>query len=248
MRERPILFGAPMVRALLNCTKSQTRRSVKNQPPADCCRVMVGNYHPTVIDRNGHEQPGPEVFGACSEDGAWGLVSPYGMPGDRLWVRETFWCDDEDGSIIYRASGDAGIVETNKHETGLARYNWRPAIFMPRWASRITLEVTGVRVERLQDISEADAIAEGCCADKVYTWWQGYFYQKGIDDLTHGEAIGDEPPGWMIEPKKMKHRPWLHRDARWNYKILWESINGPGSWKINPSVWVIEFRRMESHA
>lgn len=119
-RERPILFSGPMVRALLDGRKTQTRRVVNPQP-------------------------------ATSSDGrACGPIRcPYGAPGDTLWVRET-WCSYMPGSVRYRADGhnDAG-------------WTWRPSIFMPRWASRLTLRVYGVRVERVQQITQADARAEG---------------------------------------------------------------------------------------
>lgn len=218
MTDRPILFSGPMVRALLAGTKTQTRRVLKVQPHEEAGSLMVGPYHPTVIDRHGDDQPGPEIFGVYSSCGEFGLRCPYGQPGDRLWVRETWrlWDgqshvqgepldpDVLDGSLIgldaqflkslpreYRAdSGDDGP--------------WRPSIHMPRWAIRITLEITAVRVERLQDISEADAQAEGC-----------------IDvDYSTG------------------------RTYRAAYRELWEQINGHGSWAANPWVWVVEFRRI----
>ena len=160
MKERPILFSAPMVRAILGGTKKQTRRAIKGDLD-DEARLHVGMYHPTVTDRHGEEQPGPEVFGAWTTDGEWAMRCPYGQPGDRLWVRETFQRFSEDGEIIYKAdkAGFDAMNELKRDEFYEAR--WRPSIHMPRWASRITLEVTAVKVERLQDISEADAKAEG---------------------------------------------------------------------------------------
>src|SRR5690606_197652 len=88
MKERPIIFSAPMIRAILAGTKTQTRRAVKPQPSSEWC-PKVGTYHPTMIDRYGEEYPGAEVYGASDE--REGRVCPYGQPGDRLWVRET-WC------------------------------------------------------------------------------------------------------------------------------------------------------------
>jgi hypothetical protein len=134
MKERPILFSAPMVRALLGGSKTQTRRVVKPQP-----------------DRG--EWPWPDMSDA--ERSAWTTSCPYGQPGDRLWVRETHM--DLGACYLYRADAAA----EQERAIVAPRQPWRPAIHMPRAASRITLEITGVRVERLQDISEADAVAEG---------------------------------------------------------------------------------------
>lgn len=156
MGERPILFSAPMVRAILDGRKSQTRRVVKHQPNGS--EIVVGRFHPTVI-RRGEEEPGAEIFGAYSLDGEWGLKCPYGEPGDKLWVREAHslrhgWTVDQPGNAAwYWADGNPEHGDWTKP---------RPSIHMPRWACRIVLEVTEVRVQRLQDINEADCIAEGC--------------------------------------------------------------------------------------
>ena len=136
-------------------------------------------------------------------------------------MRETWWYDEEDNSIIYRADPDSDIVDVNKHESGLAKYNWRPSIFMPRTASRITLGVTGVRVERLQDISEADAMAEGIF--KLEYAGQTSFKNYSLTD------------------EEAECSPMLESPIE-SYKTLWESINGPGSWDLNPWVWVISFK------
>ena len=194
MKERPILFSAPMVRALLAGTKTQTRRVIKPQ------HLAFFNQDAAAMLSDWNERP-----------------LPYGQTGDRLWVREawglhaygddTDWLkggctamDLDDHVIAYRA--DWGPLQDGCH--------WRPSIHMPRHASRITLEVTGVRVERLRDISAADALAEGIPNTSGEIW-------RDADTLT---VIND-------------------------YKDLWESINGPGSWDANPWVWVIEFRRVE---
>ena len=184
MKERPILFSAPMVRALLNGTKTQTRRVVK-------CHV--------------------EDYGIIRHTET---VCPYGQFGDRLWVRETWWRDEEDNSIIYRVDANSDIVDVNKHETGLAKYNWRPSIFMPRAASRITLEITAVRVDRLQDISEGDARAEGA---------------RNLDVASGRETL---------DPYSRQGSCVAH------YKHIWQEINGPDSWDANPWVWVIEFKKV----
>ena len=144
MKERPILFSAPMVLALIAGTKTQTRRLVKT--PAS---PATGFDWSSCLCREIAKCDQP-----CVRCGAIAGPSPYGTPGDRLWVRETFAPSDTDdaraGRWEYRADNHDPLC-----------MKWRPSIFMPRRASRLTLEVTGVRVERLQEISEADAIAEG---------------------------------------------------------------------------------------
>jgi hypothetical protein len=161
MTDRPILFSGPMVRALLDGRKTQTRRIVNPQPSGGST-ILVGRYEPAVVDRHGELQPGPEVFGAYDEDGEWGCVCPYGEPhGDRLWVRETWGTVKGNGiRVVYRADGDPPIDA--HHGTPIpGRMVWTPSIHMPRIRSRITLAVTSVRVERLQEITEEDAKAEG---------------------------------------------------------------------------------------
>jgi hypothetical protein len=145
-----------------------------------------------------------------------GLACPYGAPGDRLWVRETFTCvagpDILPGRVVYRADEPELDVR------------WTPSIHMPRYRSRILLEVEDVRAERLNHISGADAVAEGIEAygqlvgNSVFTTFRDYL--TGAKD----------------------------RAARQSFETLWESINGPGSWAANPWVWVVEFRRLEGGA
>ncbi len=163
MTERPILFSAPMVRAVLAGTKTQTRRVVKRQPsampPGWSLERLAGGFWYAVSGSSRAEN-----IGRC----------PYGQPGDRLWVREAWRVfaafnkkpprDITRNELVWYEAQD----EVPFHPTAFGRL--RPSMFMPRWASRITLEVTGVRVERLQDISEADARAEGAPG-----------YQEGID-------------------------------------------------------------------
>lgn len=162
MKERPILFGAPMVRALLLGTKTQTRRLVK-PPPTH----FIGG--PGVIDSHGKPVPrAPAIeVGVSSRE----IVCPYGVPGDQLWVRET-WAHhvqaqgaerDEDGPFVYAADGPSAL----QHRLPA---KWTLGIHMFRWASRITLEITSARVERLQNISEADAIAEGIERSSKCNW------------------------------------------------------------------------------
>jgi hypothetical protein len=150
---------------------------------------------------------------------------PYGTVGDRLWVREAWMPFDDDHQIgdckyAYRASTTLDGEDIRKEYIRLGRkYQWRPSIHMPRKASRITLEITNIRIERLNAISEADAIAEGIESEphKVF----------GVHYKLYGEL--ERLNQWTVGPK-------------WSYETLWESINGQGSWKQNPWVWVVEFK------
>lgn len=156
MTTRPILFNGTMVRAILSGQKTQTRRPVTPQP-SDTFLPTIGPYQRTLFDkRTGEEYPDPfERFGAFDE--VEDFRSPYGAPGDMLWVRETFCnCIDSSGAddfefTVYQA--------TDKLPHSASK--WTPSIHMPRWASRITLEVVSIRVQRVRDISEQDAISEG---------------------------------------------------------------------------------------
>lgn len=208
MKERPILYCAPMVRSVLDGSKTQTRRVVK---PSHCGYARDSDTDGDLL----------AALDACDISQS---ISPYGQPGDRLWVRETFreWGGTEK-RIDYRATTDVPNPDAN----------WKPSIFMPRAASRINLEITAVRVERLHDISEADAVAEGlACITKDGDRTRKY----GIPDADGMPGTDDH--GW----------PWneWRSDPREAYRKLWESINGPGSWDLNPWVWVIEFKRITS--
>ena len=185
MKERPILFSAPMVRALLNGSKTQTRRAVKPSPVADI-RFCGGAYIPT----NKHGDIAVEAPHIAS-------FSPYGQPGDRLWVRETFIDASSalHSCVIYRADGDDQACGQS----------WKPSIFMPRWASRIMLEITDVRVERLQDISAADAQAEGIVPDGDGGWH--------LADTRHymGDPISSYASLWeyINGPDSWEANPWV---------------------------------------
>jgi hypothetical protein len=165
MSERPILFSAPMVRAILDGRKQQTRRVVKPQDSVETHEDKSG-----VIDVI--HLHSPRCPGYC--DYACKFPCPYGAAGDRLWVRETWSkaksCNAHD--LFYRADGDRQYGKQHALSYVEREDRWRPSIHMPRWASRITLELTGVRVERLQDISDDDAKAEGVVRNE-WSWDDG---------------------------------------------------------------------------
>jgi len=202
MKERPIPFSGEMVRAILEGRKTQTRRVVKPQPAGAAMMRFLSGKEAEVVWRDYGGQ-------------AWRC--PYGVPGDRLWVREGFGvCIGQDvqhaagiprkencGGIVYRAGPS---LRCRCGRLNCTDY-WRPSIHMPRWASRITLEVVGVRVERVQDITDDDAVAEG------------------------------------IDAEENKYDG--HKIPRVNFSGLWDSINekrGYG-WEVNPWVWIVEFKR-----
>lgn len=239
VRERPILFSAPMVRAILAGTKTQTRRVVKPQPtPATRFNTnlplqagdWVWPYPSSTAVRVTNRPTGPE---------GWSKHCPYGQPGDRLWVRETWREIGAPGSrdgADYRAtyveeSVAGGIPRAHALEME-AIERWRPSIHMPRWASRITLEITDVRVQRLQDISEADAIAEGVKPDAGGIC--------GDDDIMVPYIMSEHDMRNLDKP--MMPAPVAR------FVLLWDSINGkqPGvtNWNANPWVWALALKRV----
>lgn len=223
MTERPILFSGEMVRAILDGRKTQTRRIVKPQPE--------------VVDKEPRYQKNTWAF--WSDDVAQyrnGLIveCPYGKPGDRLWVRHDFYkniaAEDSYNEQIWNPYTKSvhWKVEDNRFENGHPEISdcipnfecgyWKhtPSIHMPRWASRILLEVVSVRVERLQDIGEEDAKAEGVPFDGK--WWLG-----GKHPIKGNEQC------WAMAKQAF--------EKRWG-------VIYPGSWEANPWVWVIEFKRV----
>jgi hypothetical protein len=188
MKDRPILFNGPMVRALLDGRKTQTRRAMKLQPIKD------------VSWAGGHYIPGSkrtEGSRISVEAPYVGLACPYGQPGDRLWVRET-WMYGQEPKAIYRA-------DTPVTPDGQA---WRPSIHMPRAVSRITLEIVSVRVERLQDISEADAEAEGVgflrhVPDVDETLTAKQLYDALWESINGNGSWNENPWVWVVEFKKV---------------------------------------------
>ncbi|KWR82512.1 hypothetical protein [Pseudomonas sp. PI1] len=209
MKERPILFSGPMVRAILEGRKTVTRRPVKG----------------SQIPKERHDEPDPAFRWSAvgQHDPRWGFLvtgateaecaqelaragrCPHGRPGDRLWVRETY--ADIGCRLTYRTDVDDGAHCQVK--------KWTPAIHMFRKDSRILLEITAVRVERLQDISEEQALAEGV---------------RG-EPCDHARRACTDIGCWGDT-------------AKGAFGFLWEHLNGAGSWNANPWVWVVEFKRV----
>lgn len=225
MKEHPILFSGPMVRAILDGRKTQTRRIVqwplRSASDGSKRRVLVEADVPLLqeILKGPFQNP---LTRFC----------PYGKPGDRLWVQENYRLKLSDERWVnYPVSGDGWQRWTNPTEAELEKLGKRkrhvglntPGRFMYRSLSRITLEIVSVRVERLQDITEVDAIAEG---------------------IEKAPLTAPDPTGW--KDYRGGYAEAGSCDARDSYRTLWETINGPGSWALNPWVWVVEFKRVES--
>lgn len=202
-----------MVRAIRERRKTQTRRVVIPQPESDVEYVRSGDDVPAgefwLCAWDGDEHNGTELHHST-------ITSPYGLPGERMWVRETWYYDKprdafceewfDPQAMYFRADGEFLAQIPACADLGDPR--WRPSIHMPRWASRITLENTGVRVERVQDISESGAFEEGCTGD-------------GYSICADSFAI-----------------------ARQEFEQTWNTINAKRGygWDANPLVWVVEFR------
>jgi hypothetical protein len=221
MSDSPILFSAEMVRAILDGRKTQTRRVMKVQPWPDAT-VEVGPYHPHWIDRNGESQPGPSTFGAVWDHqdivngGDTGLRCPYGAPGDLLWVREGFavqpelWADNHGPQPIHYTADQVIGFAGKPDQRQIEDYRSKPSIHMPRWASRITLRITDIRVERLQDITEDDARAEGCdparWIDETDVGMEGYRegFARLWNKINGPGAWDDNPWVWVVAFERVK--------------------------------------------
>ncbi|HBX8171721.1 TPA: hypothetical protein MIH42_16890 [Klebsiella pneumoniae] len=228
MKERGMIFNGEMVRAILDGRKTQTRRIMKVQPepsksrPGDfwfSSKKLESMVH--ISDFAPGNSPIADYHLFIQEH-----CCPFGAVGDRIWVRET-WAryniDQNSHDLAYRATTPADWPEEGR---------WRPSIHMPRWASRILLEITNVRIERLNAISPEDAESEGL-------------------ECTNFTGFGDEPglpsypePDVYFDPLKKQWKEYPPEA----FAGLWESIYGEGSWKANPWVWVIEFKRIEGGA
>ncbi|HBZ2223482.1 TPA: hypothetical protein N3Z59_002244 [Klebsiella pneumoniae] len=214
MKERGMIFNAEMVRAILDGRKTQTRRIMKPQPEP-CPRGghwWPSNVFKTMLHVEDEMQNGKGGWG-----GLVGDACPFGDVGDRIWVREAFASGlSTKSTLAYRATHKREDLEDGFYDT----IKWTPSIHMPRWASRILLEITDVRIERLNAISEEDARAEG-------------IIDGGCLNCGEPEPCGCANP----EP-----------DATDAFAYLWQSIYGQESWNANPWVWVISFKRVEGGA
>lgn len=212
MKERPVIFNGEMVRAILDGRKTQTRRAVSDR-------------HLHLIDiasQVGECYPLESGIDHANSQSYYREHCPFGQVGDRLWVRETFAAFDADwkhpGKPHDLKDGPWPNVVYPASVAKIPDGTCRPSIHMPRWASRITLEITAVRVERLNDISEEDAKAEGV--------------------KPAGEMLPDYPDTFLTPKGDFA-------TAKVAFQRLWQSIYGEESWGANPWVWVIEFRRVE---
>lgn len=220
-KERPVIFGPESIRAILSGSKTQTRRVISPQPVHDE-RLNVWQFSASL---RASEQ-GDYFDDKNDFPESWLNFCPYGKPCDRLWVRET-WQYVGPGSGCCDSCDDEALANPANHSIGNVWYRadpkdygitWRPSIFMLRWASRITLQIESIRVERLQEISEDDAKAEGLLE------WK-------LDDMPAYEGARDS----------------LHVTAVSAYASLWNSINlkrGYG-WSLNPWVWVVTFSQVK---
>jgi hypothetical protein len=253
VKERPILMSAPMALASLDDSKLMTRRVVKWNNPAPGLNLGFSGLAAYSY------VPGVFSLESQRGDGAWesrsdATVCPYGRPGDRLWVRETLFAwgrwetrfsakkgRDEwrfvdmtlecGKDYLYAADGVSDTRAFIKRRGGIEPMYWkRPAIFMPRAASRTSLGIVSVRVERLQAINHADALAEGILTVRTPEWDLKHFgaWRKEFDEACR---LGIKPP---VGPSPCA-----------TYRALWEQLNGSESWAANPWVWVIEFRRIK---
>jgi len=222
MRELPIRYLAPMVRALRDGNKTQTRRLIDPQPPS-------GSHPFYILSSNNKKDEGKWRFTAkldhFSETVLGPIACPYGKPGDRQWVQEA-WRVSSAHDYLPPSQLPRGLtVEYLADGPGIFDGKTRPPSHMPRWASRITLEVTGVRTQRLQDISEADALAEGIAelplqAGQPGAWWSADPTQPALHGRTPVDA----------------------------FRLLWQSIYGQNSWSDNPRVWAISFQLIHSQS
>jgi hypothetical protein len=252
MNDHPILMSGPMVRALLDGSKTQTRRIVKPQPTKDADLVNLrweispeGYQHFCRTDKWWDES------GNCTDEDI--ITCPYGKSGDSLWVRETWQLHSratDVAKVVYRASERASHTEFHEFvpvsligntQPKPFQQGWRPSIHMPRWASRMTLELTEVRVERLQEITEEDAKAEGMFfTDYGRKCFHRASPPQDVGDCPAPQEHHPQRDGWMWDRTTSSDQCLgSARSAYWN---LWNTINSADSWNADPWVWVLSFR------
>lgn len=248
MKERPILMKSHEIKGILEKRKTQFRRIINPQPIGEDLRILSNHYDCMIGDDK-------KYWGLTAGDQNWeqtSLQCPYGVDeirdyngslirsGDRLWVRETMvrWLGDGTcgNEWVYKADGSHVIGSDSIRVSN----NVCPSIHMPRWASRITLEVMSVKVERLQDISEEDAKEEGAFFTDYgrtcyHTW-------DGPDACPAPPEHHQQKNGWAMQGTSSSDQ--CLGSARMAFANLWQSINGPGSWETNPWVWVVTFRSL----
>lgn len=223
------------VRAILEGRKTQTRRVIKPQPKPDDDPRSRYTWYQRRKDLAWNQFTHEKFLNRC----------PYGKPGDRLWVREPFWIDERDKTLVVLLDGQAktmcgdGEGWTDVGPLSINRFWYKKSpLFMPRWAARYFLEITNIRVERVQDINEEDAIAEGISSEYV-----------PLSPPQRGRFEYIAPGVRMVNcyGEVDYHAP-AHNTARDAYECLWDSINAKRefSWESNPWVWVIEFKRLEN--
>ncbi len=219
MREHGVIFNSDMVRAILSGRKTQTRKAMKAQPRSSetrvgdywfpCDRVQSMVHVSDFIPNNSAMPDAHEFFSTCC---------PLGGIGDRIWVRETFQvglCTES--TFAYKATHRPSDLDEGWSDV----IKWRPSTQMPRWASRITLEITDVRVEHLQDISDQDALAEGIVTGRYGNdgnWQEGFYLPNN-----------NQP----------------YQTAKAAFCALWQSMYGVDSFYKNPWVWVVEFKKVK---
>lgn len=216
MIERPIIFNGDMVRAILEGRKTQTRRPItKAHDVAWAGAVLPASEAGWIAWWPGTE-PGLAEF--TKRAYRKGFPCPFGEPGDRLWVRETWW-DFGDGHVFYRANHASDPKDDMAHGV-----MWRPSINMPRWASRLTLEITDVRVQRLQEITAQEALADGLALVEIVN--------LAMYGALNSKWAAIDPP------------------ARSAFAQKWDAVYAPRGhgWDANPWVWAITFKRMEAPA
>lgn len=262
MRERPILFSPWSVQRILAGAKGQTRRVMNPQPADDIARASFPNPSAVGWRSSLRHEHGKTTAHFC----------PHGDPGDILWVKEPFsfgnaqddrtpaevWehlKETKQGiTVLYRAGGWRSVAPFEREEPVYSDYepmpDWagrrRHGMFMPRWASRITLEITDIRVERVQEISEDDAEAEGAAACETGLECSACPW-IGFEDSPGVERTEDEDWEFICPECKevCAHHP-INEQFRFGYRHVWDEINGKTHpWSSNPWCWCISFRRLE---